>query len=121
MRVVQSRLYKIVRRFFVYSSYSDVDNFNNFFISLFIGRAFFTDNKTLGTFLIDPITMEISFSIPFIVSSYGNERIVRLILFDLGSSLLVFSFVYFIACRCGNNTKNSNKKIMKKVFLSPPT
>ena len=64
--------------------------------------------------------MEISFTIPFVFSAYGNEGIARLALFDLGSTLLVFSFVYFIACRYGNNTRNTNNRIAKKVFFSPP-
>jgi len=91
-----------------------------FFISFLIGKLFFTKNKSLGTFLVGSVTMEVSFAIPFIVSTYGNEGMARLVLFDLGSSLLVFSFVYFIACRYGENTKNSNNKIMKKVIFSPP-
>ena len=91
-----------------------------FFVSLFIGKLIFTENKSLGTFLVGSVTMEVSFAIPFIVSTYGNEGMARLVLFDLGSSLLVFSFVYFIACRYGENTKNSNNKIMKKVIFSPP-
>ena len=91
-----------------------------FFVSLFIGKLIFTENKSLGTFLVGSVTMEVSFAIPFIVSTYGNEGLARLVLFDLGSSLLVFSFVYFIACRYGSKTKNANNRIMKKVFFSPP-
>ncbi len=91
-----------------------------FFVSFFIGKLFFDKGKSLGTFLVGSMTMEVSFIIPFVLPVYGNEGIARLALFDLGSSLLVFSFVYLIACNHGTNSNNSREILLKKVFLSPP-
>ncbi len=89
-----------------------------FFVSFFISKKLNLENKSLGTFLVGSMIMEISFTLPFIITAYGQEGLARIVLFDIGNTIMTFSFVYFIACKYGKN--NNSKILLKKIFLSPP-
>ena len=89
-----------------------------FFVSFFISKKLNLKNKSLGTFLVGSMIMEISFTLPFVLVAYGQEGLARIILFDVGNKIMTFSFVYFIACKYGKN--NNSKILIKKIILSPP-
>ena len=89
-----------------------------FFVSFFISKKLNLKNKSLGTFLVGSMIMEISFTLPFVLVAYGQEGLARIILFDVGNTIMTFSFVYFIACKYGKN--NNSKILIKKIILSPP-
>ena len=40
-------------------------------------------------------------------------------IFDFGNGLLAFTFVFYLACKYGNNKRDS-KAMIKKIFYSPP-
>ena len=89
-----------------------------FFISFFISKKLNLENKSLGTFLVGSMIMEISFTLPFILTAYGQEGLARIVLFDVGNTIMAFSFVYFIACRYGKN--GDSKILVRKIILSQP-
>lgn len=89
-----------------------------FFVSFFISKKLRLETKSLGTFLIGSMIMEISFTLPFIITTFGTEGAARMVLFDIGNTIMAFSFVYFIACRYGKN--NNSKILIKKIIFSPP-
>ena len=97
---------------------NNLDNINNFFLSFFISKRFILEPKSLGVFLVGSMIMEVSFTLPFILTAYGQEGLARIVLFDIGNTIMAFSFVYFIACRYGEN-KNS-RILVKKIISSPP-
>lgn len=90
-----------------------------FILSFFIGKLLQLKQTTLGVFLIGSMIMNIGFTLPFIIAAYGEEGIARISLFDFGNALLVFTFVYYFACKYGSNEKNS-AGMVKKFILSPP-
>ena len=83
-----------------------------FFVSFFISKRFILEPKSLGVFLIGSMIMEVSFTLPFILATYGTEGLARIMLFDIGNTIMAFSFVYFIACKYGEN-KNSRILVKK--------
>jgi len=93
--------------------------FTTYFLSLFLGRRLRLDKKSFGVFLVGSMIMNTGFLIPFAIAAYGNEGLARLLLFDFGNGLLVFTFIYYLACKYGDNNRNSVQMI-KKILISPP-
>ncbi|MBS3099340.1 AEC family transporter [Candidatus Pacearchaeota archaeon] len=89
-----------------------------FFISFFVSRKLNLGTKSVGTFLVGSMIMEISFTLPFILITYGSEGLARIVLFDIGNTIMAFSFVYFIAGKYGKN--NNFKVLTRKIIFSPP-
>ncbi len=89
-----------------------------FFISFFISKRLNLGNQSLGVFLVGSMIMEVSFALPFILTTYGQEGLARIVLFDMGNTIMAFSFVYFIACRHSKNKES--KSLVKKIIFSPP-
>lgn len=90
-----------------------------FVVSYFIGKLFNLPRKTLGVYLIGTLIMNIGFTLPFFIAAYGNEGLARASMFDFGNALLTLTFVYFIACKYGND-KVHHKTMIKKFALLPP-
>ncbi len=90
-----------------------------FFVSFFSGKFLKMENQFFGPFLVGTIAINIGFTLPFIINSYGNEGLARIIIFDMGNAFMVFTLAYYLACRYG---ENGDKKIniLKKLFSSPP-
>lgn len=74
---------------------------------------------TLGVFLIGSMIFNTNFVLPFIVAVYGEAGLARWSLFNFGSSLMIFSFVYYIAHKHSKEYKGVNS-LLKQLFLSPP-
>lgn len=74
---------------------------------------------TFGAFLVGSTIMNIGFALPFFIAAYGEEGLARVSLFDFGNGLLVFTFVYFLACKYGTNGSNQ-RMMLNKLLVSPP-
>jgi hypothetical protein len=92
--------------------------FSTFIISSFVGKLFDLPRKTFGVYLIGTLIMNIGFTLPFFIAAYGNEGLARASMFDFGNGLLTLTFVYFLACKYGND--KVHKTMIKKFALLPP-
>lgn len=72
----------------------------------------------LGVLLVGTMIVNTGFTIPFIISAYGDEGLARIILFDFGSELVAITLVYYLACHFGKTTQKPIESI-KKVLFSP--
>lgn len=88
-------------------------------VSYFIGNFFNLKNYSLGVFLVGSLIMNMGFTLPFFIAAYGTEGLARASLFDFGNGLLTFTFIYYLACKYGENKKDS-KTMVKKFLYSPP-
>ncbi|HII15572.1 MAG TPA: AEC family transporter [Nanoarchaeota archaeon] len=87
--------------------------------SFLIGKIMHLERKTFGVLLIGTMIMNLGFAIPFIFAAYGEEGLARLTLFDFGNAILTFSFIYYIACRYGEDKKNPTAMIKKLAYSVP--
>ena len=90
-----------------------------FILSFLIGKLLKLEQITFGVFLIGSIIMNTGFTFPFILAVYGKEGLAMISLFDFGNALLVYTFVYYLACKYGSNSQDS-KTMIKKLTMSPP-
>jgi len=88
-----------------------------YFISLFFAKKFNLQAGSFGVFLIASMIMNVGFTLPFFIALYGNEGLAKISFFDMGNALIVYSFVYYIACKYGSNPKHM---LAKKILISPP-
>lgn len=90
-----------------------------FVVAFSTSRLFCLEKSSQGVFLVGSMIMNTGFTFPFFIAAYGTEGFARISLFDFGNALLIFTFVYFIACKFGKNKQN-NKIMVKKIVFSPP-
>lgn len=78
--------------------------------------------KTLGVFLISSMIMNLSFALPFFLSIAGKEQMAYYAFFNIGHDILLFTFVYFLACLYSSeNGRHYNiTDAVKKILLLPP-
>jgi len=76
--------------------------------------------KTAGTFLIASMIMNTGFTLPFFYAGFGNDGFTKAILFDIGNSFLIFTWVYFVAVKAGAVEGHSKLKMLTKTLLLPP-
>jgi len=89
-----------------------------YFISSFVGGLMKMPRTTFGSFLVGTMIMNTAFSLPFFWAAFENEGLVRASLFDIGNSLLIFTFIYYNAIKYGDNNKSD--KIQWSKFLRLP-
>lgn len=75
-------------------------------------------DSTYGVLLIGSMIMNTGFVFPFLIAAFGKEAVARLALFDLGIISIVFTFVYYLACKYGENKKSG--VLIKRLIYSPP-
>lgn len=92
--------------------------FLSFLIAFFFARFFSFSRATKGTFLVGSSILNIGFLFPFVIAAFGTEGLVKISLFDLTNGVLVYTFIYYIACRYGHNGKDSG--VYKKLISSFP-
>lgn len=93
--------------------------FITYFTSYAFGKRLRLEKSTFGTFLVGTMIINNNFVLPFILEVYGEVGIALLSLFDFGNTLVVLTFVYYIATKYGDN-KSSSKQIYKKFLYSAP-
>lgn len=87
-------------------------------IAFWIGRLLQLFPPTFGSFLLGSAIMNTGFLLPFFIAAYGEEGLARMSLFDFGNGLLVYTFLYYIACKFGTNGSGPN--VMARKFLASP-
>ena len=74
---------------------------------------------TLGVFYVGILVMNGGFTFPYVLSAFGTAGMAQASLFDFGTGLMVFTFVYYLACRHGDNG-NSPQQVLARFLFSPP-
>lgn len=90
-----------------------------YLISSFVGSFLKMPRPTFGSFLVGTMIMNTAFSLPFFWAAYENEGLARASLFDIGNSILIFTFTYYQAIKYGENSK-SDKIDWSKFLRLPP-
>ncbi len=85
----------------------------------FVAKTQKLTNKTLATFIIGSMIMNLAIIYPFVSLFLNREAVALLALFDFGHALLVLTLVYGIACYYGRNDF-SLLTISKKIAVFPP-
>lgn len=93
--------------------------FSTFALSFLTAKMLGLKGTPFGVFLVATMAMNGTFLFPFIFAMYGLQGAARFSLIDSSAALIVFSFVYSIACLYGEKIKSIGF-IIKKVLLSPP-
>jgi hypothetical protein len=75
---------------------------------------------TSASFLIGAMIMNTGFTLPFFYAGFGSDGFSKAIIFDIGNSFLIFSWVYFIAVKSGAKTQHSRFAMLKKCLIQPP-
>ena len=75
--------------------------------------------RTLGVFYSGILVMNGGFTFPYVLSAFGASGMAQASLFDFGTGLMVFTFVYYLACRHGQNGSDQ-RQLLRKFLLSPP-
>jgi len=76
-------------------------------------------HATLGVFYVGILVMNGGFTFPYVLSAYGADGMALASLFDFGTGLMVFTFVYYLACRHGQSG-STHRQLLTKFLLSPP-
>ena len=89
-----------------------------YFLSLLISRRLPIDRQTKGTFLVGSMIMNTAFVFPFVLSAFGEEGFAYATIFQFGTGLSIFTFIYYIALK--HSPSSSNGISLKKFLLLPP-
>jgi len=90
-----------------------------FLLAILIGKFLNLERKTLGVFVISALIMNTAFAFPFVAAFFGNEGLSRMLIFDVGNAMFIYSFAYYQACRYGNH-KVDHSKLVKRLVTSIP-
>ncbi len=90
-----------------------------YFISSAVGRLLKMPRTTFGSFLVGTMIMNTAFSLPFFWAAFENEGLARASLFDMGNSILIFTFIYYNAIKYGDNSKSDRIEWSKFLRLPP--
>ncbi|MCD4737180.1 MAG: AEC family transporter, partial [Bacteroidales bacterium] len=52
--------------------------------------------------------------------AFGEEGLSRILIMDLGNGILVFTFIYYQACKYGSAEKDRNSSMILKFVKAPP-
>lgn len=90
-----------------------------YFISGLAGRLVPMPRATFGSFLVGTMIMNTAYSLPFFAAAFGNEGLARATLFDIGNTMMIFTFTYYNAIKYGDNS-HTDKVDMRKFLRLPP-
>lgn len=88
-----------------------------YFISSAIGKKLKMEPQTFGSFLVATMIMNTAFALPYF-KIIGSEELARASLFDIGNTIMIFTFAYYQAIKYG--TSATKEKIQLKKFLTLP-
>ena len=92
----------------------------NFLIASIFLKFFPQKKSTAGIVYCGSMIMNTGFTLPFFGAAFGMEGFSKAILFDLGNLFFIFTFIYFVAVKHGDNKVVSKKLIIKKFLYMPP-
>lgn len=87
--------------------------------ALLVYRPIVGERPVLGVVLVGVMIMNTSFLYPFFLVVYGNAGFARAVAFDVGNGLLVFTLVYYVACRCGD-AGHPSWSALRRLVAAPP-
>jgi len=90
-----------------------------YFISSFTGKRLKLADPTFGSFLVGTMIMNTAYSLPFFAAAFGNEGLARASLFDIGNTMMIFTFTYYNAIKYGDNS-HTDKVDWRKFLRLPP-
>ena len=90
-----------------------------FLLSFPAAHSLKLSKRETGVFLVGTMIMNTNFTLPFLVAIYGNNGLALLTIFDFGSVILIYTFIYMVAVWYGKND-NHLPSMIKKIFLAPP-
>lgn len=93
--------------------------FITFLVSHGVNKLLNLNKPSFGTFLIGSMIMNTGFILPFLIAVKGEESLAQASLFDFGNTALVFTFIYYLACKYGSKSSNFGAMIRKFAY-SPP-
>lgn len=93
--------------------------FMTFLVSHGVNKLLNLNKPSFGTFLIGSMIMNTGFILPFLIAVKGEESLAQASLFDFGNTALVFTFIYYLACKYGSKSSNFGAMIRKFAY-SPP-
>lgn len=76
--------------------------------------------KKEGVFVVGLMILNIGFTLPFVIAAFGTEGLSRILIMDLGNGIMVFSFVYYQACRYGSGKESGAGKFPFRFLKVPP-
>ncbi len=89
-----------------------------FGVSTLVGSRMKMPRATYGSFLVGTLIMNTAYSLPFYKAAFGDEGLARASLFDIGNTILIFTFSYYNAIKYGD--KAQTDKIQWGKFLKLP-
>ncbi|MFH1408794.1 MAG: AEC family transporter [Nanoarchaeota archaeon] len=91
-----------------------------FFISIIIGRTFSWERRLKGSFTMLFASMEGGLiAYPLFLILFKEEGLATIALWDIANTIVVFTLLYFWACKCGGSRKGQAKDAFKKVVTCP--
>ncbi|SHJ17116.1 hypothetical protein SAMN02745165_01683 [Malonomonas rubra DSM 5091] len=93
--------------------------FATYLVAFFCGKRLQLARPSFGVFLVGAMVMNGGFAFPFVLSAYGEPGMALATLFDFGGGVMVFTFVYYQACRYGSDGRGG-LHLLRKFLLSPP-
>ena len=88
-------------------------------VGLLVSRMMALPPPRFAVFLMACMIVNTVFTLPFIEARLGQAGVTRLMAFDVGNSLLVFTWVYAIAVRY-NPAQRDRSMLWRKLLTSPP-
>jgi predicted permease len=89
-----------------------------YFVSSAVGKRLNMPRATFGSFLVGTMIMNTAFALPYF-KAIGNEELARASLFDIGNTILIFTFSYYNAIKYGDNA-HTDRIQLKKFLTLPP-
>ncbi|MBW6513715.1 MAG: AEC family transporter [Candidatus Syntrophosphaera sp.] len=89
-----------------------------FLVSSFIGHHLNMPRPTFGSFLVGTMIMNTAFALPYF-KAIGSEELARASLFDIGNTILIFTFSYYNAIKFGDN-RHTDKIRLSRFLTLPP-
>lgn len=93
--------------------------FGIFGISSLAGRFLRMPRTSFGSFLVGTMIMNTAFALPFINAAHGTEGLARASLFDIGNTIMIFTFTYYQAIKFGDNGHTGGIRWDKFLKLPP--
>lgn len=83
------------------------------------GRSLRMPVRTLGTFIVGAMILNLAFITPYIITVWGSHGFIHIALFDFGHSIIVLTLVSAIACRYGHDRARW-LYMLRRIVTFPP-
>lgn len=93
--------------------------FGIYFVTTGIGRFLSLPKATFGSFLVGTLVANSAFALPFLAAAHGDQGLAMASLFDIGNSIMIFTFIYHQAVKYGDSA-HSGKINWGKFLKMPP-